>query len=78
MGRNVLEMRSSNIMNYDSQTYMYAHCAKRQNSHKGAVAIFMVNMQENPVNGSVRFIGSPVKNVEVQSYILTSPDENTS
>lgn len=79
MGRHVLEMKASNL-HHESATHMFAHCAKDQTSYnrQGAITIFMVNMQEHPVNGSVRLIGSPMKNLAIESYVLTSPDENTS
>ncbi|GLV32764.1 uncharacterized protein CBL_00529 [Carabus blaptoides fortunei] len=79
MGRNVLHIRSFGY-NSKEDCFIYAHCTKRQNrfSRRGAATILTVNMEKDEVNASVKLMGIHGGNLEIQSYVLTAPSEDSS
>lgn len=79
MGRNVLDIRSFGY-NMKEDCFIYAHCAKKQNrfSRRGAATILTVNMEKDEVNASVKLMGVHGGSLEIQSYVLTAPSEDSS
>lgn len=79
MGRNVLDTRSINYNN-KKNAYIFAHCTKTQinSTKKGGVTVFLVNMENEAINVTAKLLGINLKDLEVQSYVLTSLDDNIS
>lgn len=77
MGRNVLEIKPT--VNINKDISVYAHCTKKQSSFSksGAMTIFIVNNGTSEHTASIKMPLSNKKSIEVQSYIITSPNENS-
>lgn len=78
MGRTVLEIRE-NSMGLNPQVSLFAHCTRHQNNfiRSGAMTVLMVN--NGTLNHTIylRFGTIMIKNAEVQSYVLTSPEQDS-
>ncbi|XP_044754620.1 uncharacterized protein LOC123313703 [Coccinella septempunctata] len=73
VGNTVLDIRSATS---DSELDAFAYCAKHQNNfiQRGAMVIMIVNRAENVHNTHIR-LSSLAKDMEIQSYILTSKSD---
>nr|XP_022902509.1 protein PFC0760c-like [Onthophagus taurus] len=84
MGRNVLEIKPSTgferLEKWD-QIFISAHCTKNQNSfsRRGAITISIINnkTEEHLISLKLPLNVVNLKHIEVQSYILTSDNENS-
>lgn len=76
MGRVVLDLRP----NYVSGMEIYAHCTKNENKypHIGAMTVFMVNSDSVENSVALRVLGADMMGNKIESYILTSPNLNSS
>ncbi|CAH0554437.1 unnamed protein product [Brassicogethes aeneus] len=76
MGRVVLDIKKPFSF---TNAHVYAHCTKKQNQfvRRGAMTVMIVNNQSEAYTAFVR-LGNPyLKNIEIQTYLLTSPNENS-
>lgn len=77
MGSTVLDTRTTVHRN---GALVYAHCSRNQNSYvrRGALTILMVNDHEESYKVKIK-LGTlpPEKAMEVQEYVLTSNDLNS-
>ena len=78
MGQTVLDVKPSFLT--EVSTFVYAHCARNQNSfsRRGAITLMIVNNSSKEETVCVKLWSSMhVRSVEVQSYVLTAQDVNS-
>lgn len=77
MGRKVLDVKFSQEKN--AHLHAYSHCTRKQNdfSKVGAITIMAVNNDTTSHTLALRIGTGNIKKIMVQSYILTTVDENS-